>query len=115
MTYFDIKISQLPDYSVIALIGQADMLVAEKLDRVFNNIMKTPDVNIIVDLKELNFICSIALSCLIRAHRECKKNNGNLILTGLPDIILKLLQTTQLDTFFKLCDSVEQATDDLFK
>ncbi len=115
MNNFDIKINNTPDYSVITLIGQADMLVVEKLDKAFNALLKTPEVNIIVNLRDLDFICSIVLSCFIRAHRECGKIDGKLIFAEIPDSILKLFHTTQLDTFFTLSDTVEQASHDLCK
>ena len=115
MENFDIKITNSNNFSIISLIGQADMLVAEKLDKAFNDLLITPAANIIVDLRELNFICSLALSSLIRAHKKCCSNQGELVLAGMPDIIMKLLQTTQLDCFFKTCSSVDQASDKFSK
>ena len=112
MENFEIKIANSESYSIISIVGQADMLVVDRLDKAFNDLINTKSSKIIVDLNDLSFICSIAISSLIRAHRECKKCNGELVLAGMSDVIMRLLQTTQLDSFFTLYSTVENAADD---
>ncbi len=112
MDNFSINVVNNDNVSVVSLVGMADMLIVDELDQTFNDIIRDHGNNIVVDLTQLDFICSIAISSLIRAHRECTKSETRFVLTSVPVVIERLLQTTQLDTFFEVFDSLENACNE---
>ncbi len=113
MENFSINTVKSDNAVIISLVGMADMLIVDELDKAFNEIIEQEQgVNIVVDLAELNFICSVALSSLIRAHRKCKNNDNRLVLASVPIVIQRLLATTQLDSLFKVYDCPESACKD---
>jgi len=64
---------------------------------------------LVVDLAELAFTSSLGLSALIEAHRKCQAQGGCLILAEPQAAILKVFQTTRLDTLFQICPTVQEA------
>ena len=109
MDKFTIDITKNNDHTVIKISGMADMLIAERLDKAFNEAIESQNTHLIVDMSDLHFICSICLSSLIKAHRKCTETDNKLILTDVPVMIQKLLQTTQLDSLFVLCENMDDA------
>ncbi len=109
MSDFHINISKNGSASVISLIGQADMMEIERLDKAFNQIIDHQGGNIVVDLSGLDFICSVGLSSLIRAYRKCNAAGTHFVLCSVPVMIQRLLNTTQLDSFFVVYDDQNTA------
>ena len=55
-----------------------------------------------IDLKGLNFIDSTGLSMLIGLVRDLKGKNGNVVLISPKSQVMKLLETTGLNTVFEV-------------
>lgn len=109
MDGFKINVAQTGSVSVVSLLGQADMMVIEKLDEAFDRILDGAAGHIVVDMGGLDFICSVGLSSLIRAYRKCNSAGYIFALCSVPVMIQHLLSTTQLDSFFVLYADQEKA------
>jgi anti-sigma B factor antagonist len=66
---------------------------------------------IIADLSQVKYIDSSGLSAILIANRLCKDSNGNFILAGVTDHVMKLIKISQLDTVLDLVPTVEEAVD----
>jgi len=64
---------------------------------------------IILDLCDMDFICSSGLGAIIAGHLKCRHHSGELRLVNPQPEVRKLLETTRLTKLFPLYASVEQA------
>ena len=97
-------------YKVIRLEGSADMTATNDLNAKVKQLISENNFNLIFDLSELGFICSMGLGCLIFAHSRCLENEGQFSIVNPQPAVVKLLQTTQLDHLFNIFPSIEAAT-----
>ena len=85
----------------IAIIGEIDIFnitsIREKLTQL------TDGYSVVeIDLKDLKFIDSTGLSMLIGLVRDLKGKNGNVVLISPKPQVMKLLETTGLNTVFEV-------------
>lgn len=75
---------------------------------------KTNVRNIIIDLKNTRYCDSSGLSALLVANRLCKSVNGTLVVCGLQEPVLKLVQISQLESVLSITPTLNEAVDLLF-
>lgn len=67
--------------------------------------------NIILDLAESLYCDSSGLSAILVGNRLCRNSNGAFIVTGLNEMVLKLIQISQLDQVLNILPSVAESVD----
>ncbi len=67
------------------------------------------DRNILLDLFDVAFICSSALSLLLNYTKKAQKNNMKLIIYGLNEDIKKLFLITELDKHLAIVANLKEA------
>lgn len=67
--------------------------------------------NIIIDLSESLYCDSSGLSAILVGNRLCRNSNGAFIVTGLNEMVLKLIQISQLDQVLNILPSVGESVD----
>lgn len=65
--------------------------------------------NIVLDLRQVDYINSIGLGVIIAVRASSLKAGGNLKLICESDKILKYFKITDLDKFFEIFDSEDEA------
>ncbi|HCN82125.1 MAG TPA: anti-anti-sigma factor [Sphingobacteriaceae bacterium] len=70
--------------------------------------------NIILDLSAVKYSDSSGLSSLLVGHRLCKNSGGSFIITGINEIISKLVIISQLENVLTIVPKVEEAVDLIF-
>lgn len=71
--------------------------------------------NIILDLTESLYCDSSGLSAILVGNRLCRNSNGAFIVTGLNEMVMKLIQISQLDQVLNILPSVEESVDFVLK
>jgi anti-sigma B factor antagonist len=71
------------------------------------------ETKLIIDLSDVENCDSTGLSALLVASRLISYNGGGLIVVAPSDKIKQLINITQLNRVLTLCDTVEEALDDL--
>ncbi len=66
---------------------------------------------IVVDLSATNYCDSSGLSAILMANRLCKDSNGALILCGLKENVMKLIQIAQLDKVLSIAADQNTAVE----
>ena len=66
---------------------------------------------ILLDLSQLNFISSAGLRVLMIAAKQCKKQNGKMVLAALQPMIQEIFQISRFDTVFEIFPTVESAME----
>lgn len=67
--------------------------------------------NIIFDMATIRFIDSSGLSSILIANRLCKNSGGTLVLTGVKEQVMRLIQISQLNTILNIVQSLQEAKD----
>lgn len=67
--------------------------------------------NMILDLSESLYCDSSGLSAILVGNRLCRNANGAFVITGINDMVMKLIQISQLDQVLNLKDTLEESVD----
>lgn len=67
--------------------------------------------NIIVDIKEVNFIDSSGLSAILVGNRLCQSANGVLVIAETSKNVKRLIKISQLDSVLRLIPTLQEAKD----
>ncbi|MCB0396494.1 MAG: STAS domain-containing protein [Flavobacteriales bacterium] len=70
--------------------------------------------NLIMELSSTRYCDSSGLSAILVANRLCKNSGGCLVLTGLQDTVMKLINISQLDSVLNILPTVDEAVDFIF-
>jgi len=67
--------------------------------------------NIIVDLSAARYCDSSGLSAILVGNRLCKNSNGSFVMTGLSEMVLKLISISQLESILNITPTTQEAID----
>jgi anti-anti-sigma factor len=82
----------------------------------FTLLLKVEGTNkLIIDLSEVESCDSSGLSALLVANRTLNSTNGSIRLVSPSEKVLTLIKITQLDRVLNICDTVEEAIEELKK
>ncbi len=80
----------------------------------FTLLLKVEGTNkLIIDLGEVESCDSSGLSALLVANRTLNSSNGSIRLVAPSEKVLTLIKITQLDRVLHVCDTVEEAIEEL--
>ncbi len=80
----------------------------------FTLLLKVEGTNkLIIDLNEVESCDSSGLSALLVANRTLNSTNGSIRLVAPSEKVLTLIKITQLDRVLHVCDTVEEAIEEL--
>ena len=82
-----------------------DSLIAHELKAIFNKINETSPQRAILHLSGVKYIDSSGLTALLLGSRKCEK----LVLLQPKDMVMKMLEISQLATILPLASSIEEA------
>ena len=82
-----------------------------------NNFVKlsSEDIkNVILDLSEVKFCDSSGLSAILVGNRVSKNSDGTFVVSGIKDMVEKLIQISQLDSILNITPTISEARDLIF-
>ena len=94
---------------VLTVTGSVSMSDAENLQEKLEQLAAERTPIIILDLKGMDFICSVGLGAIIVGHLKCRHHAGQVRLVSPVPSVRKLLETTRLTKLFNIYDTVEEA------
>ncbi|MEY2425189.1 MAG: anti-sigma factor antagonist [Actinomycetota bacterium] len=107
---FGIDNTQHGRYAVVAVRGEVDALTSPQLRRSIEELVSDGQAQLVLDLREVKFLDSSALSVLVSGRKQVQAEGGDLTLVCTEPRILQLFQITNLEDVFTIHDSVEAAT-----
>ncbi len=91
-----------------------DTNISGMLKGEFTLMLRVGGINkLIVDLSEVETCDSSGLSALLVANRTLNSTNGSIRLVAPSEKVFTLIKITQLDRVLKVCDTVEDAIQEL--
>jgi len=99
----------LGNIKVLAIAGSFDTFTASPARQWLEDATKTPPANVVVDLTDVQFLDSTALSILVQGMKRSRERNGELRLCGLQQPVRMIFELTRLDRVFEIFPSEEEA------
>ena len=102
-------------YTILTLDEEKlDSSISPQLKSEFTNLNAEGTKNIIFDMSKIKYTDSSGLSAILVANRLCGSLNGYLVLTGLQEHVLKLIEISQLTDVFNIIPTVEESIEAIF-
>ena len=85
---------------LLALQGRYDALRAPELDGQLQRLLDSGAETIVLDLGDVTYVSSSALRVLLLAHRQAVTQGSQVVLTNVPQRIMRVLRMAGLDRVF---------------
>jgi len=104
-----LEVEETPQAAVVHLQGSASMNEADRIRSALSALAEKRIQMIVLDLGQMDFICSAGLGAIISAHLKSRHHSGQIRLANPQPAVMKLLETTRLTKLFPVFADVEQA------
>ena len=94
---------------VIRVVGSVDMTDTDEFAGKLAELTAAQTPVIVLDLSDMEFICSQGLGCIITAHLKGRHYQGLVLLVNPQPAVYELFQTTRLTHLFPVFESVDAA------
>ncbi len=94
---------------ILQLSGSFDAYNAKLARQWFEEATSIPPVQIVVNLEEVNFLDSMALSTLVQAIKRARQAKGDVRLCNLQQPVRMVFELTRLDRVFEIFTSAQDA------
>ena len=93
--------------SILKLVG--DIMADTELVATVSALMEKPRYKIVLDLSEVGMINSAGLGDLVRLTAQSNTLDGEILFTDPAPFVADILETTRLNRFLQVHDSIEDA------
>ncbi len=104
-----LKVTRQGGAAVVKVAGSVSLSEADQLRDRLEKLAGERHPVIVLDLGEMDFICSLGLGAIISGHLKCRHHHGQIRLVNPTDQVRELLETTRLTKLFSVYDRLEQA------
>ncbi len=108
-TPLKMDVTTYDDAAVLVITGSVSISDADRLQEKLEELAAERTPVIVLDLKEMDFICSAGLGAIIVGHLKCRHHAGQIRLACPAEAVRELLEMTCLTKLFDIYDSVEEA------
>ena len=103
------EVTRQGDAGVVKIIGSVSLGDADRLREQLEDLAAEHVPVIVLDLEQMDFICSLGLGAIITGHLKCRHHQGQIRLVNPTEQVRELLETTRLTKLFTVYESIEQA------
>lgn len=104
-----VEVRQDGDAVICCLRGSATMDVCSQLNEELSRVAEHKPKVLVIDLSELNFICSLGLGSIVAAYLHARRYEGRVCLAGVQPAVKEVLDVTRLTTILTAFPTVEAA------
>lgn len=106
----DFEVTEYKRCTVLYTAGRVDSYTAPEVEEALNKIVEKGQTNIILDMKDINFVSSAGWWALIRVQKELKKlNRGEVILVKLDERIRESMDLVGIGPYFRIFNDLTAA------
>jgi anti-anti-sigma factor len=98
----EINIVNAENSATLVLKGRFDFQAHQQFRKAIDGLLRDGQPRLTVDLSEVNFIDSSALSMLLAAREDLKKVGGWVVLNRPQEYVNKILKLCQFDQLFQV-------------
>lgn len=104
----DIYLKKINENIIMELVGSLDLYHASKLKSEIDKHLTNGAKDIILDLKDLDYIDSTGIGVFVSSNVNAKKFKKSLLLANVNEIIDQMLELTNLKIYFNIISSPEE-------
>jgi anti-sigma B factor antagonist len=108
-TDLDLHVTTAAGYTVVEVAGEIDLASAPELRTCLHQTINAGSRQLVVDLRQVDFIDSMGVGVLVGAHRRLRDHDGSLQLVGADGLVLRILRLTGLDRVIPLHATLSDA------
>ena len=105
----EIKISSQTNIPIMYLKGRFDAHEILPVREWIKGQVEAGHARLCINLTEVTFIDSSALSALVQGLKHCRESGGELVLCSLPQTVRVIFELTRLDKAFQIFATEEEA------
>ena len=98
----EIKVSSRDNKPILYLMGRFDAHEISPVRDWLKEQVTAGNTKICINLADVNFIDSSALSTLVQGLKHCRESGGDLVLCSLPQPVRVIFELTRLDKAFRI-------------
>ena len=106
---FVLTVQRRDQAAVLKISGSVSITEAGPLREKIDELVAEKVPVIVLDVSEMDFICSMGLGAIIAGHLKCRHHCGQIKLVQPTAPVRELLETTRLTKLFGLYDTVDDA------
>jgi anti-sigma B factor antagonist len=95
--------------AILELSGRFDSHIAPAVKAWMDKTIASGKSKVIVNLTEVTFIDSTALSTLVQGMKRCREQQGDVVLCGMQQRVRMIFELTRLDRAFEIVADEEGA------
>ena len=96
---------------ILHLEGRFDAFEVEAVEHWLDDVVNQDNIIVLVNLQDVDFIDSTAISTLVQGTKMLRINKGDLILCGLQETVRIIFDLTRLDQVFYIYETEQDALD----
>ncbi len=105
-----IDLRELDNITILDIKGEISILSdANELRQLLKSLLTDKKINVLINLKEVNYMDSSGLGVLISNFANFKKVNGSLKVMHIEGAVKRIFEFSKLDNFFEVYNSEEAA------
>ncbi len=98
---------------IFTVEGDIDLFSSKEMKESLIQALAGSYNGIIIDLKQVTYLDSMGVACLLFAFSEAKKKNIKIFFSNVEGMPRKVIQLTKLDSYFPIVDSTEKALTEI--
>src|SRR5688572_32191913 len=110
-----IDIQEHDDYAILSPKGELDIAVVPDFQEKLENLIQRGISCLVLNFRLVRFINSTALGAIIKAHKRCKTEGGDLVLAKASPFVREIVKKLGIDQLVPLFEDEEQAVKHLIK
>ena len=103
------------DYAVLTLKGEFDTFYCPALQQEVEALIERGISHLVIDMRLVKFINSTALGAVIKAHKRCKAEGGELVVAQPSPFVRDVVKKVGIDKLIPLHDSEQEAIKAVIK
>lgn len=107
--------STFDDHAVLSLKGEFDTFHCPALQEEVEALIERGISHLVLDLRLVKFINSTALGAIIKAHRRCRAEGGELVVAQPLGMVRDVIKKVGIDKLITICDSEQDAQKAIVK
>lgn len=105
-----ISTSTAADAEIVHVDGEIDLRTSPQLRTRLLQIVERKPARLIVDLTRVGYMDSSGVGTMVEIKRMVERRGGAMVLAGLQPRVRGVFEITQLDKFFVIASSLDEAT-----
>jgi anti-anti-sigma factor len=109
----NLVIEDFDDVRQVMVAGKINSLIAPEFEKALDEAIFGEPKHLIVNLKDVDYLSSAGLRCIIIIAKRLEKKEKKLAFVGASELVAEVVRITGVDKIFPLCATTQEAREKL--